>query len=355
MGSIISSILFLPPELPTHLHRKHYFWIQTKLGSRIPAIYIKNSKAKYTIIYSHGNAEDLGKIFHFLLNISKILNVAILAYDYTGYGLGSLPTKRSPEKKYPSEENCYADIEAAYHYLTELESVPPQRIILYGRSLGSGPSCYLAQKLSRENDNVNIAGLILHSPFLSVCRVVVDMGFTWSTDMFPNSERIGDVRCPTFIIHGTQDEVVPFNHGKELYDRTHDDYKVSPFWARNMGHNNIEADMGKEFVKKLIKFLTTISHYQSAQKVHSMSHYILTKKMKKTKGKGGTVDILKDPYPDAIKKYFESHDVYESRSPVPSERTTTKENRRLEKIHRSDSTDDYSIANISKNKSIITV
>ena len=161
------------------------------------------------------------------------------------------------------------------------------------------------------------------------------------------------IRCPTFIIHGTQDEVVPFKHGKELYDRIHDDYKVSPFWARNMGHNNIEADMGKEFVKKLLKFLTTLTRYQSAQKVHAMSEYICTRNMKNLDD--GSNAMLKDPYPDAIQKYFESHDVCESRSPVQSERKKKRKNGRHKKIDRSDSTDDYGYAEITMSKSIITV
>lgn len=196
MGTIISSILFLPPELPTPLNKRHYFWLDTRLGNRIPALHIKNTSAKYTILYSHGNAEDLGKIFQYLRYLSKLLNVGILAYDYTGYGFGNLLNNASGENPSPSEDQCYADIDAAYHYLTELEHIPADRIILYGRSLGSGPSCYLAQRLNllRKSDrSPNIAGLVLHSPFLSIFRVVIDTGFTWSSDMFANRDRIGNV------------------------------------------------------------------------------------------------------------------------------------------------------------------
>ena len=70
----------------------------------------------------------------------------------------------------PTEKNCYADIEAAYRYLLEVRRIPPEQIVLYGRSLGSGPSCYLAAKTAREGRSVG--GVILQSPLLSAYRLI---------------------------------------------------------------------------------------------------------------------------------------------------------------------------------------
>ena len=84
----------------------------------------------------------------------------------------------------PCEAMCYKNIDAAFRYLTKVRKIPPSQIVLYGRSLGSGPSCYLAAKSA--NQGRSVAGLILHSPFLSVYRVVVNCGFTLHGDMFRN-------------------------------------------------------------------------------------------------------------------------------------------------------------------------
>ena len=92
----------------------------------------------------------------------------------------------------PSEEHCYADIDAAYEHLVTFRETDPRQIVLYGRSVGSGPSTYLASKLSCEGEE--LGGLILECPFKSVLRVVADLGCTMMHDKFPNIERISSVR-----------------------------------------------------------------------------------------------------------------------------------------------------------------
>ena len=125
---------------------------------------------------------DLGMIYNYLLELSRLLYINIMAYDYSGYGPKSISNMIQDVK--PSEENCYENINAAYEHLTTIEMIRPQDVVLYGRSVGSGPSCYLAEKLCKYKEN-QIGGLILHSPFLSVVRVVLDMGLENSYDVFP--------------------------------------------------------------------------------------------------------------------------------------------------------------------------
>jgi len=254
MGEIISFFLFQPPYIPTPLPRSKYFWIKTSQKSVIPALYIKHHEATQTILYSHGNAEDLGMIYDYLRDISRLLKVNIFSYDYTGYGMSIYKTIMQGSKRVrPSEEHCYADIDAAFRHLTEVERVSPENIVLYGRSLGGGPSCYLAARTKREEKSVG--GLILHSAFSSVLRVVFDVGCTPLGDMFSNIDQMNDIGCHVLMVHGTVDEVVPFLHGKALYDTVPNDYKTAPFWAEGMGHNNIEAKMPRPFIKRLNKFL----------------------------------------------------------------------------------------------------
>lgn len=78
-------------------------------------------------------------------------------------------------------------------------------------SVGSGPSCYLATKKP-------IAALILHSPIMSGIRVLTSSRLLGCWDIFPNINRIPQVTCPVFVIHGMVDAEVPFQHGTKLHE-----------------------------------------------------------------------------------------------------------------------------------------
>uniref|UniRef100_A0A7S4I6B9 Serine aminopeptidase S33 domain-containing protein n=1 Tax=Odontella aurita TaxID=265563 RepID=A0A7S4I6B9_9STRA len=277
MGGVVSHFLFQPPEESTPMNQSKITWIETKLGSRIPSVYIEYPKAKYTILYSHGNAEDLGMIHPFLVDVGRVLKVNVMAYDYTGYGFsreenakqgsdeGERDTGSGEEQRSfdPSEENCYADISAVYDHLTSVRQVPSSKIIVYGRSVGSGPSVYLAQQKTKEGQG--IAGLVLHSPFMSVCRIVVDLGFTVTGDVFPNIDRLPEANCPIYIIHGTEDEIVPFYHGENLYKAVSEHCAAMPFWAEGMGHNDIEVKMPTAYIKRLYRFISQIDKQAKAK------------------------------------------------------------------------------------------
>ena len=131
-----------------------------------------------------------------------ILGFSVFAYDYRGYGLSDGT---------PSEPRVYADIDGAYDYLTAQLHVPPQRIIAYGRSLGAGAAVDLAARRP-------VGGLILESPFLSAFRVMTRVPL-FPFDKFRNADKIGRVRCPLLVMHGEADEIVPFWHGRQLFDK----------------------------------------------------------------------------------------------------------------------------------------
>lgn len=136
--------------------------------------------------------------------------------------------------------------------------------MLYGRSLGSGPSCYLATKtaLLSEKQDVEklpgdgpVGGLILHAPFLSVYRVVIDAGCTLYGDKFVNVDIINMVRSPTLLIHGTSDQIVPFNHSERLFDAIPKPYQARPLYIEGMSHNNVHAQVRPMFVDRLTDYL----------------------------------------------------------------------------------------------------
>ncbi|RVW20645.1 Protein ABHD17B [Vitis vinifera] len=124
-------------------------------------------------------------------------------YDYSGYGQSSGK---------PSEQNTYADIEAVYKCLEESYGAKQEDIILYGQSVGSGPTLDLAARLPQ------LRAVVLHSPILSGLRVMYPVKRTYWFDIYKNIDKIPLVNCPVLIIHGTSDEVVDCSHGKQLWE-----------------------------------------------------------------------------------------------------------------------------------------
>ena len=79
MGDMISSLLFQPPP-PTYIHPSRHFWLNNSYGARIPAFFIERPNAQVTILFSHGNAEDLGMIYDWFNDLARVLRVNIMAY-----------------------------------------------------------------------------------------------------------------------------------------------------------------------------------------------------------------------------------------------------------------------------------
>lgn len=159
----------------------------------------------------------------------------------------------------PSEEHCYSDIDAAYRFLRQKLKIPNQNIVLYGRSLGSGPSCYLAAgtaSKSREGSEEGpVGGLILHAPFLSVYRIVIETGCTIYGDKFPNIDYAPHVGSPVMLIHGTADQIVPFSHSERILEAVPPAHRARPLFIEGMGHNNVHASVRPMFVDRLLEYL----------------------------------------------------------------------------------------------------
>ncbi|KAK4347820.1 hypothetical protein RND71_034159 [Anisodus tanguticus] len=211
----------------------------TKKGTEIMAMYVRNPAAELTVLYSHGNAADLGQMYDLFTELSLHLRVNLMGYDYSGYG-------QSTGK--PSEQNTYADIEAAYKCLEETYGVKEEDIILYGQSVGSGPTLDLASRLSR------LRAVVLHSPILSGVRVLHPVKKTYWFDIYKNIDKIPLVECPVLIIHGTADDVVDCSHGKQLFDLCKQKY--DPLWVE--GGNHCDLELYPEYIKYLKKFISAI-------------------------------------------------------------------------------------------------
>ncbi|MEL6815834.1 MAG: alpha/beta fold hydrolase, partial [Cyanobacteria bacterium J06598_3] len=130
-------MIFLPPAVG-YAHEpkqdKTAVLLTTSDGDKIAARYLHNPDSRTTILFSHGNASDLGSILP-NLQLLKDAGYSVFAYDYPGYGHSSGE---------PTEGGTYRAIEAAYAYLTTELAISPDNIVAYGQSVGGGPSTFLA-------------------------------------------------------------------------------------------------------------------------------------------------------------------------------------------------------------------
>ncbi|RVW27850.1 Protein ABHD17C [Vitis vinifera] len=272
MGGVTSSmaakLAFFPPNPPSYKlitddatglllfnhfpHRENVdiLKLPTRRGTEIVALYVRYPMATSTLLYSHGNAADIGQMYELFIELSIHLRVNLMGYDYSGYGQSSGK---------PSEHNTYADIEAAYKCLEESFGAKQEDIILYGQSVGSGPTLDLAARLPR------LRAVVLHSPILSGLRVMYPVKRTYWFDIYKNIDKIPLVQCPVLVIHlinmrneisdsavtiykgngmawetynplafrggvlekGTADEVVDCSHGKQLWELCKENGKIT--------------------------------------------------------------------------------------------------------------------------------
>ncbi|KAL8034452.1 hypothetical protein ABFX02_12G029500 [Erythranthe guttata] len=219
--------------------------LKTRRGNEVVAVHISHPKATATLLYSHGNAADLGQMYELFVEITLRLRINLIGYDYSGYG-------QSTGK--PTECNTYADIDAVYKCLKEQYGVKDEQLILYGQSVGSGPTIDLASRLP------NLRGVVLHSPILSGLRVLYPVKRTYWFDIYKNIDKIGAINCPVLVIHGTADEVVDCSHGKKLWELCK--VKYEPLWLSGGGHCNLE--LYPEFIKHLKKFVLALGKSRPA-------------------------------------------------------------------------------------------
>ncbi|XP_036442444.1 alpha/beta hydrolase domain-containing protein 17C isoform X1 [Colossoma macropomum] len=149
------------------------FSTRTSRGNRVGCMFVRCAPgSRYTVLFSHGNAVDLGQMCSFYIGLGSRINCNVFSYDYSGYGVSTGK---------PSEKNLYADIEAAWQVLRTKYGMTPENIILYGQSIGTVPTVDLAARYE-------CAAVILHSPLMSGLRVAFpDTRKTYCFDAFPRS------------------------------------------------------------------------------------------------------------------------------------------------------------------------
>ena len=231
---LIERYLFQPPPaIPCG-----GFTLSADCGHTFKAQLHQGSKRE-VILYAHGNADDLVTAAPMAKALTE-LGYSVMIYDYCGYG--------DLAQTSPCEACCYACAEASLNYLFSRWS--SQQIVLWGCSLGAGPTSWLAMRYQ-------VAAVVLQSPFLSVRALVQERIGRWTKLVgcferlgFPIVEYAKHIGCPTLVMHGTLDTIVPVSHGQELADIT-----KATRWFPKCDHNDMELD--PEFWRIVQQFLKT--------------------------------------------------------------------------------------------------
>jgi fermentation-respiration switch protein FrsA (DUF1100 family) len=213
--------------------------IRTEDGETLHAWWVPAERAKGTALLFHGNAGNISHRIEYAL-MFRSLGYDTLLVDYRGYG-------RSTGK--PSEEGTYRDAEASWQWLRS-RGITEREIVLYGESLGGGVASWLATRYAPR-------ALVIASSFTSV----PDLGAEvyrflpvrlLSRFKYNTLERLAHVKAPVLVIHSPRDNIIPYSHGKKLFDAARE---PKAFLEIAGGHNDGFVFMRAEWVKALGAFL----------------------------------------------------------------------------------------------------
>ncbi len=217
-------------------------FFETEDGLRLHGWYIPHQESPITLLWFHGNA---GNISHRLENLALMhewVGVSIFIFDYREYG------KSEGEI---SKAGTFKDAFAAFRYVLSRPGQDPNRIVLFGRSLGSA----LATAVAAEDACL---GLILESAFTSTDDIL-RLYFHFLPPLPPDTVKydtlslIGNISVPKLIIHGKQDEIIPVWMGRRVYEA------ASPpkeFYVLELAtHNDTYIAGGRAYFAKLKEFI----------------------------------------------------------------------------------------------------
>jgi len=209
-----------------------------------------NGERPWTLVFWHGNADQIGNVGDALGHeLRRALRVGFLAVEYPGYAL-------CPDGE-PTERTLHWTARRAIEYAVSDLGVPKDRLCAFGQSIGTAVAARAAA------DGL-AAKLVMLSPFTSipdVCRAVfpfVPRPELFIADRFETTalaDRLRDSKVPTLILHGTRDEIVPFEQGKRLAALIGGD-RTTFVELPNAGHNDTFAPVPRlRFINEIDRFL----------------------------------------------------------------------------------------------------
>lgn len=215
--------------------REYFFDVEP--GVRINGLHFHRENATGLLLYFHGNTRSIKGWARYAKDFYKY-NYDVVLVDYRGFG-------KSTGKR--SEKEMLQDMQFVYDELKKICS--EDHIIVYGRSIGSGFATWLA---SRNNPRY----LILDAPYYSFRKVVQRflpilpvrfvLRYHLRTDQW-----IKEVKCHTYILHGTRDWLIPIKHSMNL--QKINPRKITLIRIEGGGHNNLpKLDEYHGFVRDIL-------------------------------------------------------------------------------------------------------
>lgn len=214
-------------------------------GVKLHGWYLKHEQPIATLLFLHGNAGTVSDRLE-SLRIFHDLGLSVFIIDYRGYGLS---------EGRPSEQGTYLDAEAAWNNLISEQNHDPEKVIIFGRSLGSAVAVWLAVQHTP-------AALILESAFTSITdmgqRIYPYLPVKWLARIrYPSIDRIGRIHCPVLVIHSRDDELIPYEFGQRLYAAAG---QPKYFLEISGGHNDGFYSSGRQYSNGLSDFLNAGLH-----------------------------------------------------------------------------------------------
>ena len=211
LSGCISKVIYQPQRevryTPEHAKLNYEnVSIITADGVKISGWWVPAEQARGTVLFCHGNGGNISGCLDTLLIINR-LNLNALIFDYRGYG---------NSEGSPSEKGTYVDADAAWNYLVTERKVPPDRIIIWGRSLGGAIAAETAAK--------HRAGIVIVESTFTSLKALVHDRMSWfpswvlTNYAYDTRHYLKEVNVPVLVIHSVDDEMIPFQHGKNLYD-----------------------------------------------------------------------------------------------------------------------------------------
>jgi hypothetical protein len=209
-------------------------------GTTVYALHAPAPAGAPTVVHFHGNGEQLADVVH-LASALHAAGVGVYAVEYPGYGLAAATPA--------TESALYAAAEAALAHLTEHAGVPRESIVLEGQSLGSGVATEMAAR-------GHGARMVLLSPYTSIADLMSRfVPFLPSSllvrDRFDNAAKAPRVGIPVLLVHGTDDALIPVEHGRRLA-RLFPAARLEELQGRH--HNDLFAEAGSPLVSRIARF-----------------------------------------------------------------------------------------------------
>jgi uncharacterized protein len=222
--------------------------LKSEDGTRLHGWWLPADRASRTALFFHGNA---GNVSYWLEAAAAFRDVGwnTLLVDYRGYG-------RSEGE--PTELGTYMDARAAWRYLTIERGIASSQIVVVGRSLGGGVATWLTA-------HHPCAGLVLEATFTSIADVIATAFPLPGIGRFvrlgyESLSRIGRLEAPLLVVHGEADELVPFGHGRALYEEAPGPKRLV---ALRGGHNDAFTIDRKVYVEALRDFEKSLDPSQT--------------------------------------------------------------------------------------------